>query len=102
MILNSYLRLLIELTDVRDVAGLLFIWAGNTKFEVTEKVTTMNSPHLTTTGENILQDIGKRLIPHNLKWNLLRCVKTNSNKMWMKQKKASLEKFRKFVMMQII
>ena len=40
----------------------------------------MNSLHITTIGKDIFKDADKTLVQYNLKWNLLRCIKTNSGK----------------------
>ena len=46
----------------------------------TEELATMNSLHFKTIGKYVLKDINKILIPYNMKWNLLRCFKTNGSK----------------------
>lgn len=40
----------------------------------------LNHLHGTTTGETIFKEVTKMLIEYNLKWNLLRCVKTDDGK----------------------
>lgn len=34
--------------------------------------------HGVTTGNNVFKEVGKTLIRHNLKWNLLRCITTKT------------------------
>lgn len=51
-----------ESTDVTDKSHLLFFtWGMNAKSEVTEELTSMNSPHGTTTNKNVLKNTVKYL-----------------------------------------
>lgn len=65
-----------EPTDIPDTAQLmLFILRVNDEFEVTEKLTVINSPQVRIFSKNL-----RKLIQYNLRWDLLKCVITDSSK----------------------
>lgn len=76
MILNSFLWLFMNWQMLKLLSILIIL----TTLSQTEELATMNSLHLKTTGKNVLKDVNKILIPYNMKWNLLRCFKTNGSK----------------------
>lgn len=63
--------------------------------EETEELVSKNSLHGTTTDKNIFKEVEKALIYYNLKWNLLRCATTDSDKNTCGAEKG-LEKFTNF------
>ena len=67
------------MTDVVDTASLSFIWWVNAMFEYTEELAPKNSLH-GTADKNSFKEVEKTLIDYSLKWNLLRCAITDSDK----------------------
>lgn len=57
----------------------------------------------TTRGKTMFKEFKKTQIQYNLKWNLLRCVKTDSfnlKKICMESKKAKVDKFTNLIEIQ--
>ena len=75
MILNSFLWLFMN-WHVKAIVNIDNI----EMLSQTEELATMNSLHFKIIGKNVPKDINKILIPYNMKWNLLRCFKTNGSK----------------------